>query len=65
LFNTKTITGISSNTAVASEFSVIAKLPSPAISTTGTSGLATLAPIAAGNPQPIVPRPVELKKVPG
>ena len=34
-------------------------------STTGTSGLATLAPMAAGNPHPIVPSPVELKNVPG
>ncbi len=41
------------------------KLPSPAISTTGTSGLAAFAPIAAGNPHPIVPSPVELKNVPG
>ena len=60
-----TITGISSNTEVASEFSVMLKLPSPAISNTGTSGRATFAPMAAGNPHPIVPRPVELKKVPG
>jgi len=39
------------------------KLPSPAMSTTATSGRATFAPIAAGNPHPIVPRPVELKNV--
>ncbi len=54
-----------SKTEVAREFSVMLKLPSPAMSTTGTSGRATLAPIAAGNPQPIVPNPVELKNVPG
>ncbi len=59
------MTGRFSNTDVANEFSVMLKLPSPAISTTGTSGFAVFAPIAAGNPQPIVPSPVELKKVPG
>src|ERR687893_1267277 len=60
-----TITGSLSSTDTASEFSVMLKDPSPAISTTGTLGLAALAPIEAGNPKPIVPRPVELKKVPG
>jgi hypothetical protein len=34
--------------------------PSPAMHTTGTSGHATAAPIAAGSPKPIVPRPPEL-----
>ena len=65
LFIKNTMTGKLSKTDTASEFSVILKLPSPAMSNTGTSGLAAFAPIAAGKPQPIVPRPVELKKVPG
>src|ERR671922_1025778 len=60
-----TITGNLSSTDTASEFSVMLNEPSPAMSTTGTLGLAALAPIEAGNPKPIVPRPVELKNVPG
>ena len=34
--------------------------PSPVSSTLGTSGPPTAAPIAAGRPKPIVPRPPEL-----
>ena len=34
--------------------------PSPVIRHVGTSGCATAAPIAAGRPKPIVPRPPEL-----
>ena len=59
------MTGSFSNTDTAREFSVILKDPSPAMSITGTSGFAAFAHIEAGNPNPIVPRPVELKKVPG
>jgi len=65
LLRTTTMTGRSSSTLVARLFSVMPKLPSPAMSTIGTSGLAALAPMAAGKPQPIVPRPPELKKVLG
>ena len=50
---------------VASSCSVILKLPSPAMSTTGLSGHATLAPKAAGKPKPIVPNPPELMNVLG
>ena len=59
------IIGSLSSTAVASACSVITKLPSPSKSTTGTSGFANLAPIAAGRPNPIVPRPVEVIHVLG
>ena len=65
LLRTTTTTGSSSSTQVARLFSVIPKLPSPAMSTTGRSGLAAFAPMAAGKPQPMVPRPPELKKVLG
>src|SRR5688500_14118611 len=60
-----TITGSLSSTDTASEFSVILNEPSPAISTTGTLGLAALTPLEDGNPTHMVPRPVELKNVPG
>ena len=36
------------------------RLPSPEMQVTSSSGQATLAPIAAGRPKPIVPRPPEL-----
>ena len=63
--NITVITGNFSVTEVARADSVICTLPSPAISITGKSGLANFAPTAAGNPQPIVPNPVDVKKVPG
>ena len=34
--------------------------PSPAMQMTGRSGQPTFAPIAAGSPKPIVPRPPEM-----
>src|SRR5262249_57541281 len=43
--------------AVASSWHTITRLRSPARQTTVSSGFATLAPIAAGRPKPIVPRP--------
>jgi hypothetical protein len=39
--------------------------PSPSISTTSEFGQATLAPIAAGSPKPIVPRPLDDSHVRG
>ena len=49
-------------TAVASSCIFICIEPSPAISKTHLSGYAICAPIAAGNPYPIVPRPpLEIK----
>ena len=60
LFIRKTLTGISCWAAVANSCTFITRLPSPARQTTVSSGQATLAPIAAGRPKPIVPRPPEL-----
>ena len=45
---------------VASSCAFIWIEPSPVIRQVGTSGIATAAPIAAGRPKPIVPRPPEL-----
>ena len=50
-------------TAVANSLQFIPKLPSPAMLNTVLSGLATLTPIAAPKPNPIVPSPPdEIKK---
>src|SRR5256885_2260052 len=46
--------------AVANSWQTMIRLPSPARQTTVSSGFATWAPIAAGRPKPIVPRPPEL-----
>ena len=43
----------------------ITKLPSPSMSTTRVSGQAAWAPIAAGRPKPIEPRPPEVIQVRG
>ncbi len=56
----KTLTGISCTAAVAISWQFMISEPSPARQTTVSSGQATLAPIAAGRPKPIVPRPPEL-----
>jgi hypothetical protein len=55
-----TLTQTPSAAAVISSFSVIWKLPSPLMSQTSFSGRPILAPIAAGRPTPIVPRPPEV-----
>jgi hypothetical protein len=55
-----TLTGIPCALQVASSWLFIWNEPSPVSSTLGTSGLPTAAPIAAGRPKPIVPRPPEL-----
>ena len=60
LFIRKTLTGMSWWAAVANSWQTMIRLPSPARQTTVSSGHATLAPIAAGRPKPIVPRPPEL-----
>ncbi|GER36301.1 centrosomal protein of 41 kDa, partial [Striga asiatica] len=44
---------------VANSCTFIIKLPSPSMSTTTEPGLATAAPIAAGNPNPMAPNPLE------
>ena len=46
--------------SVASSHSVIWKPPSPTTTQTSASGHAILAPIAAGNAKPMVPRPPEV-----
>src|SRR5215218_9646437 len=51
--------------AVAISWTFMISEPSPARQTTVSSGQATLAPIAAGSPKPIVPRPPELIHVRG
>jgi hypothetical protein len=60
LFIRKTLTGICSVTQVASSWMFMTSEPSPARHTTSWSGTATLAPMALGRPNPIVPRPPEL-----
>ncbi len=57
------LTGMSSIAQVASSWLVIWKQPSPSIAHTWASGIATLAPIAAGTAYPIVPAPPELSQV--
>src|SRR4051794_41584521 len=56
----KTFTGIPFSLQVANSWAFIWIDPSPVIRQVGTSGTATAAPIAAGRPKPIVPRPPEL-----
>jgi hypothetical protein len=56
----KTLTGISSVTAVASSCEVIWSDPSPARQTTVSPGQPIWAPSADGRPNPIVPSPPEL-----
>ena len=60
-----TLTLTFSCTIVCSSAWVIWKPPSPTIAHTSRSGHAILAPIAAGTPKPIVPRPPEVMNVPG
>jgi len=55
-----TLTGIRLATHVASSWLFICTEPSPVMQTTVSSGHPTWAPIAAGRPKPIVPRPPEL-----
>ena len=46
--------------AVAISIAVMLKLPSPSISMHSFSGVASLAPITAGTPNPMVPSPPEV-----
>ena len=55
-----TLIGMPSWAHVASSCMFICTEPSPAMQTTVSSGQPTFAPIAAGRPKPIVPRPPEL-----
>ena len=55
-----TLTGIRFAVQVASSCAFIWIEPSPVMTIVGTSGRATAAPIPAGRPKPIVPRPPEL-----
>ena len=55
-----TLTAMPSWAHVASSCVFIWTEPSPAMQTTVSSGQPTFAPIAAGRPKPIVPRPPEL-----
>ena len=55
-----TLIAIPSCAQVASSCMFICTEPSPAMQTTVSSGHPTFAPIAAGRPKPIVPRPPEL-----
>ncbi len=57
--------GIFSTAIVASSWQVIWKQPSPSMHHTSSSGMATLAPIAAGTPKPMAPEPPELIQVRG
>ena len=59
------LTGMPSIAQVASSWLVIWKQPSPSIAHTCASGRPTLAPIAAGTANPIVPAPPELIQVLG
>ncbi len=54
------MTGRSSETAVANSWKTICMLPSPAMSSTVFSGNAHFAPMDAGNPNPMVPKPPEV-----
>ena len=56
----KTLIGIAFCAQVASSCAFICTEPSPAMQQTSCSGQPTAAPIAAGSPKPIVPRPPEL-----
>ena len=55
-----TFTGIRCSVHVASSWMFIWIEPSPVMTSDGTSGRATAAPIPAGRPKPIVPSPPEL-----
>ena len=55
----KTFTGTPSWAQVASSWAFIWKEPSPVRQMTVSSGRPIAAPIAAGSPKPIVPRPPE------
>ena len=55
-----TLIGMPSCAQVASSCAFICTEPSPATQQTSWSGQPTAAPIAAGSPKPIVPRPPEL-----
>ncbi len=55
-----TLIGMSLIAQVASSWLVIWKQPSPSMAHTVLSGTPTLAPIAAGTANPMVPRPPEL-----
>ena len=55
-----TTIGTSYAIAVPSSWIVIWKLPSPPMSMTCLSGRPICAPMAAGRPKPIVPRPPEV-----
>ncbi len=57
LLSTTKTTGVPSIVAVASSCIVWRKSPSPAIPSTCRSGLASLAPMAAGSVKPIVEKP--------
>jgi hypothetical protein len=60
LLSTNIFSGMALAATVASSWMFIWKLPSPSISSTGRSGRANQAPIAAGKPNPMVPSPPEL-----
>src|SRR2546429_10008384 len=60
-----TLIGAPSTAHVASSWLVIWKQPSPSMAHTSASGLANLAPIAAGMAKPMVPRPPEFSHVLG
>jgi len=59
---TATLMGMLLRVQVASSWLVIWKQPSPSMSHTGRSGQASLAPIAAGRPYPMVPAPAEVSQ---
>ena len=59
----RTLTGTLLILAVAISWLFIWNEPSPAMQTTCSSGQPILAPMAAGKPKPIVPRPPEEMKV--
>ena len=65
LSKTSTFTGTRWTDAVAISWLFICKDPSPATHTTVLSGHPKAAPMAAGNPNPIVPRPPEDRKLRG
>ena len=65
LFMITQITAMSSSNAVASAAGFCPKPPSPINATTTLSGIATLAPSAAGEPNPIVANPPGVKTLPG
>ena len=62
---TATLIGMPSIAQVASSWLVIWKQPSPSTAHTVRSISPSLAPMAAGTAKPMVPRPPELRNVPG